>query len=72
MKTLPMFLNGAWVEATEGTTREILNPANNELLALVTDGSEHDAELAIAHARQAFDTGPWPKMRARCCVWGKG
>ncbi|MEI9894102.1 MAG: aldehyde dehydrogenase family protein [Chthoniobacter sp.] len=65
MKTLPMFLNGAWVEASEGRTREILNPANNELLAVVTDGDERDAETAIAHARRAFDTGPWPKMRAQ-------
>lgn len=65
MKTLPMFLNGAWVEAKDGNTREILNPANNELLAVVTDGDEQDTEIAIAHARQAFDTGPWPKMRAQ-------
>ena len=64
MKTLPMFLNGGWVEASEGHTREILNPANNELLAVVTDGTEHDAEIAIGHARRAFDEGPWPKMRA--------
>jgi betaine-aldehyde dehydrogenase len=64
MKTLPMFLNGAWVEASEGGTREILNPANNAPLALVTDGSERDAESAIAHARKAFDEGPWPRMRA--------
>jgi betaine-aldehyde dehydrogenase len=65
MKTLPMFLNGAWVEASAGRTRDILNPANNELLATVTDGSELDAEAAIAHARRAFDTGPWPRMRAQ-------
>ena len=64
MKTLPMFLHGAWVEAADGATREILNPANNQLLAVVSDGSEHDAKLAIAHARRAFDEGPWPQMRA--------
>ncbi|MEA3211779.1 MAG: betaine-aldehyde dehydrogenase [Chthoniobacter sp.] len=64
MKTLPMFLNGAWVEAGDGRTREILNPANNELLALAADGDERDAELAIQHARRAFDEGPWPQMRA--------
>ena len=64
MKTLPMFLNGEWVEASEGHTREIFNPANNELLAVVTDGTERDAENAIAHARRAFDEGPWAKMRA--------
>ena len=64
MKTLPMFLNGAWVEACDGRTREILNPANNELLAVVADGGERDAEVAIGHARRAFDEGPWPRMRA--------
>jgi betaine-aldehyde dehydrogenase len=64
MKTLPMFLNGAWAEASEGHTREILNPANNETLAVVTDGGERDAEAAIGHARRAFDEGLWPKMRA--------
>jgi betaine-aldehyde dehydrogenase len=64
MKTLPMFLNGAWVEASEGSTREIFNPANNDLLALAAEGGERDAELAIQHARKAFDEGPWPQMRA--------
>jgi betaine-aldehyde dehydrogenase len=60
-----MFFNGAWVEACEGGTREILNPANQELLAVVADGTERDAEMAIAHARRAFDEGAWPKMRAQ-------
>jgi len=64
MKTLPMFLNGAWVQAEAGGAREIFNPASNELLALVADGSERDAEAAIAFARRAFDDGPWPRMRA--------
>jgi len=64
MNTSPMFLNGAWTMAAEGGTREILNPANNEAIAVVTDGSARDAELAIGHARKAFDEGPWPQMRA--------
>jgi betaine-aldehyde dehydrogenase len=64
MKTLPMFLNGAWVEAVEGGVREILNPANNDVIAIAADGGERDAELAIQHARKAFDEGPWPQMRA--------
>ena len=64
MKTLPMFLNGAWIEAGDGATREVFSPANNQMLALVTDGGELEAEAAIAHARRAFDQGPWPQMRA--------
>ena len=65
MKTLPMFLGGEWVQAAEGGTRETLNPADNEVIAVVTDGSAKDAEIAIAHARKAFDSGPWPRMRAQ-------
>lgn len=64
MKTLPMFFNGAWVEAADGATREIFNPASNELIAHAADGGERDAELAIQHARKAFDEGPWSQMRA--------
>ena len=64
MKSLPMFLNGEWIEAGDGATREVFNPANNQLLAVVADGGERDAEAAIGHARRAFDEGPWPQMRA--------
>ena len=64
MKTLPMFLNSAWIEAGDGATREILNPANTQTLARVADGGTREAESAIAHARRAFDEGPWPQMRA--------
>jgi betaine-aldehyde dehydrogenase len=64
MKTLPMFLNGAWVDAEAGGAREIFNPANNEFLAVVADGSERDAATAVGFARRAFDEGPWPRMRA--------
>jgi len=65
MKTLPMFLGGEWVQAVEGGTRAILNPANNEPIAQVAEASVADAEIAIRHARKAFDSGPWPKMRAQ-------
>ena len=65
MKILPMFLGGEWVQAAGCGTRSILNPADNGPLAEVADGSDADAEIAIAHARRAFDSGPWPKMRAQ-------
>jgi betaine-aldehyde dehydrogenase len=65
MKVLPMFLNGAWAKSVDDATREILNPANNEVIATVADGSARDAEIAVRHARKAFDEGPWPQMRAQ-------
>ncbi|MES2572556.1 MAG: aldehyde dehydrogenase family protein [Verrucomicrobiota bacterium] len=65
MKIGRMFIGGEWVQAMAGATREILNPADNKLIAVVTDGDEHDAKLAINRARTAFDEGPWPRMRAQ-------
>src|SRR4026209_2734136 len=64
MGTANLFINGEWKPALDGGTREILNPANNQVIATVADGSVRDAELTIAAARKAFDEGPWPRMRA--------
>jgi len=64
MSTANLFINGEWKSALDGGTRDILNPANNQVIATVADGSVRDAEAAIAAARKAFDEGPWPRMRA--------
>ncbi|MGG3573865.1 betaine-aldehyde dehydrogenase [Bacillus gobiensis] len=54
-----MFINGEWVESHSGHKREILNPYNQEVIAVVTEGDHEDARRAIAAARQAFDQGEW-------------
>ncbi len=64
MKTERMFIGDAWVQALDGRTREILDPATNRVLAVVSDGGAADAERAIDCARKAFDEGPWPGMPA--------
>ncbi|MFC3780648.1 betaine-aldehyde dehydrogenase [Bacillus chungangensis] len=56
-----MFI-GQWVEASERRERHILNPFNQEVIAIVAEGSKEDAERAIAVAREAFDEGTWPHM----------
>ena len=58
-----LFINGDWVKPIDGGTREILNPATNDVVATVDDGSEKDVQRAIDAARKAFDEGPWPQMR---------
>lgn len=59
-----MYIDGKWVAAVEGKTRDLLNPATNETIATVAEGSAKDAERAILAARKAFDEGPWPNMLA--------
>ena len=55
------YINGQWVAAKSGATRDILNPSNNKVIAKATDSGAADAEDAISAAREAFDHGPWGK-----------
>ncbi|MEU5096701.1 aldehyde dehydrogenase family protein [Streptomyces sp. NPDC020996] len=55
---------GEWREAVSGATREILDPADGRAFALVAEGDEKDADLAVAAARDAFDHGDWPHTTA--------
>ncbi|SIS42397.1 betaine-aldehyde dehydrogenase [Salimicrobium flavidum] len=54
-----MFINGEWVDARSGETREIINPYNQEVVATAAEGNAEDAKRAIAAAREAFDHGEW-------------
>ena len=54
------YIDGRWQPALGGATREVVNPANGELIALVTDSQVEDTRLAIAAAKKAFyETGAW-------------
>ncbi|MFZ0475169.1 MAG: aldehyde dehydrogenase family protein, partial [Halobacillus sp.] len=56
---LQQYINGKWVDAHSGKTRNIINPFNQEMIATVPEGDESDAKAAIAAAREAFDNGEW-------------
>jgi betaine-aldehyde dehydrogenase len=62
--TIPMYVDGRWMLAQEGATRELVNPSNGEPVATVAEGAQADAELAIRAARKAFDEGPWATTNA--------
>ncbi len=48
------FVGGEWVEAVEGETMEVLNPATGEVIAEVPRGSEKDVERAVQAAKKAL------------------
>ena len=64
MMELKMYINGEWVGARSGKTREVLNPATGEVIALAAEGDVADARDAIQIARQAFDSGIWSDLPA--------
>lgn len=59
------YLNGKWQAARAGATRDILNPANNQVIGTATDSDATDAADAIDAARAAFDHGSWADTRGQ-------
>ncbi|MEA2207283.1 MAG: betaine-aldehyde dehydrogenase, partial [Blastocatellia bacterium] len=53
-----MFVNGEWVNSSDGQTRDVINPATGEVIASVQEGSAEDANRAVAAAKAAF-YGDW-------------
>jgi betaine-aldehyde dehydrogenase len=60
-----LFIDGEWMAAREGGTREVRCPADGTPVRTVDEATAADTEAAIAAARRAFDTGPWPTTPAR-------
>jgi betaine-aldehyde dehydrogenase len=58
------FIGGQWVASRAGKKREIRCPADGSLVGVVAEGTREDTEAAIAAARVAFDSGPWPSTPA--------
>src|SRR5204862_793364 len=48
------FVGGEWVDAVEGRTMEVLNPATGEAIAEVPRGTEADVDRAVEAAKKAL------------------
>ncbi|MDH4112468.1 MAG: gamma-aminobutyraldehyde dehydrogenase [Actinomycetota bacterium] len=56
-----MFIDGEWVNSSDGGTRDIISPATGAVIASVQEGTADDANRAIAAAKRAF-YGEWYDM----------
>ena len=64
-----MLVDGKLVESDTGQTFDNVNPATEEVLGQVADGSSADMHRAIDGARRAFDETDWStdrELRKRC------
>jgi acyl-CoA reductase-like NAD-dependent aldehyde dehydrogenase len=57
-----LLIGGKWVAAKSGKTFETLNPATEEVLALVAEGDKADVDEAVKAARKAYEEGKWSKI----------
>lgn len=62
MKTLPMYINGEFVISNSGKTFDVLNPATEEVIGVITKGTVEDAQAAIDAAEAAQDA--WAALPA--------
>ncbi len=60
-----LVIGGDISDAASGETFESIDPSTGEPFAEVAKAGKDDARRAAEAARNAFDEGPWPRMRGR-------
>jgi aldehyde dehydrogenase (NAD+) len=56
------YIDGAWSDPEGPDSVEIVNPADERVVARVPRATVAEATRAVKAARRAFDEGPWPRM----------
>lgn len=59
-----LYIGGEWRAPVGGAALELVSPSTEEVHARVAAAGVADVDRAVTAARQAFDTGPWPRMSA--------
>src|SRR4051812_26586292 len=54
-----LFIDGAWTNGSGGTV-DVPNPSDGSIVATIDQAGPDEVTRAVAAARSAFDTGPWP------------
>ncbi|WP_110588457.1 5-carboxymethyl-2-hydroxymuconate semialdehyde dehydrogenase [Microbacterium suaedae] len=59
------YIGGEFVDSIDGDTFEVLDPVTNRTYIHASAGKKADVDAAVAAAKEAFDSGPWPRMLPR-------
>ncbi|MGW4066620.1 aldehyde dehydrogenase [Nocardia grenadensis] len=62
MELITHFIDGKEVESKNNGRFDNIDPWTREVRTEVALGGPAEADLAVAAAREAFDSGPWPRM----------
>ena len=63
---MKMLIGSDWVDASDGATRQVINPANGEVVDTVPDATNEDVERAITIAVKAQEEWAERTTRERC------
>lgn len=59
-----LLIAGEWLD-WDGARLDQIHPSTGEVMTTVPEAGERGVAMAVAAARQAFDSGPWPRMAAQ-------
>jgi 5-carboxymethyl-2-hydroxymuconic-semialdehyde dehydrogenase len=59
------FIDGRQLPSADGATFDVADPVSNAVYTQAAAGSAADVDRAVAAARDAFQSGPWPGLAAR-------
>ncbi|WP_138442631.1 5-carboxymethyl-2-hydroxymuconate semialdehyde dehydrogenase [Sinomonas susongensis] len=62
---LQHYIGGKRVDSIGAETFEVLDPVTNTTYATAASGQKADIDAAVAAATDAFEHGPWPRMKPR-------
>lgn len=58
-----LLVAGKWQDAGTDGLIDVVNPANGQRISSISEASDADVNGAVAAARAAFESGPWPGMK---------
>jgi acyl-CoA reductase-like NAD-dependent aldehyde dehydrogenase len=58
-----LLIDGEFVTARSGEVFERVSPATGEVVGRFAKGGSDDVDQSVQAAREAFDSGPWPRSR---------
>ncbi|WP_083410581.1 aldehyde dehydrogenase [Mycolicibacterium rutilum] len=62
MRRDELFIGGQWSAPSTDQRIEVISPHTEEPVARVAAAAPADVDRAVAAARTAFDSGPWPRL----------
>lgn len=60
-----IYINGLWIESTSNEFIDVINPSNEEVIALIPKSNKRDVDLAVEAAKNAFKTWQFVDLEER-------
>ena len=56
------YINGQWIDSTNTDLNQVINPANQEIIATTPRATKEETEAAISIAKKTFESGIWSEL----------